>query len=392
MKHAVVLDIGSSKVVTMCAGRAGQDGLVVYGADVRNYSGYRFGAFSNVKELQRAIMESLQATQRECGFKLREVSIAVPAPFSQLFVGTGTLSFDSAPKRITGADIDMLINTSLPKQPPEGCRLIHSTPYSFVLDGAQKAELPANASASRIEAMVSHVYVCENFLKPVQEAIEQMHLHAGVCISAPLASALMLIPEKDRRKPSVLLDVGYTHTDVNVVFNSAIVASDTIELGGMQLAGDLAYGLSVTQTVAERVKRKYVFSQDYQDSVELLRTAEGTKSVERATIQYIIEERAKELCFLVDDSMREMGIDVDKQPSICLTGGGLALMRGSREYLEEMLGASVRKDMPWMPRMNSPNYASVFGTMEFVLHTADEEAYVQNEGGMLQKLKELFVK
>ncbi len=392
MKHAVVLDIGSSKVASMCAGRAGQDGLVVYGADVRNYSGYRFGAFSNNKELQRAIMESLQSTQRECGFKLREVSISVPAPFSRLYVGTGTLSFDSAPKRITGADIDMLINTSLPKQPPEGCRLIHSTPYSFVLDGVAKNELPSNALASRIEAMVSHVYVCEKFLNPVQEAIEQMHLRAGVCISAPLASALMLIPEKDRRKPTVLLDVGYTHTDVSVVLNSAIVASDTVELGGMHFANDIAYGLNISQTAAEQVKRKYVFSQDYQDSTELIRTAEGTKSVERATIQYIIEERAKELCFMADDTMRQLGVDTDKQPSICLTGGGLALMRGSCEYLEEMLGATVRKDMPWMPRMNSPNYASVFGTMEFVLHTADEDAYAQNEGGVLQRLKELFVK
>jgi len=391
LKHAVVLDIGSSKVVSMCAARTGQDGLTVFGADIRNYSGYRFGTFANVKDLQRAITESLQATQRECGFRLREVTISVPAPFSRLHVGTGRLSVDSAPKRITGADVDMLINTSLPKSPPEGYRLIHSTPFSFMLDGAQRQELPPDAAASRVEAMVSHVYVSEQFLEIVEEAIASVGMHAGVCISSPLAAALMLIPEKDRRSPAVLVDVGYATTDVSVVLSSAIVAQDTLEMGGMQFTGDLAYGLQVTQSVAEQVKRRYVFSMDYQDSTELLRTSEGTRSVERATIQYIVEERAKELCFLIDESMREMGVDVDKQPGVCLTGGGLALMRGSREYLEEMLGLHVRRDMPWMPRMNSPNYASAFGVMEFVLHTTPEEAALP-EGGMLRRLKELFVK
>jgi cell division protein FtsA len=392
LKHAVVLDIGSSKVVSICAGRVGQDGMAVHGADVRAYSGYRHGAFSDIKDMQRAIVESLEATQRECGFRLREVAISVPAPFSKLHIGTGSFASDSTPKRITSTDIDMLINTSLPEESPAGCRLIHSTPYTYVLDGVTSQDLPADAAASRASAMVSHVYVCDEFLAPVQEAVRQAGMLPGVCISAPLAQSLMLIPEKDRQKPCVLLDVGYTHTDVCVALQSAIVAQDTLEIGGMHFTNDLAYGFEITQSVAELVKRRYVFSLDYQDSVELLRTPQGTRSVERAQIQYILEERAKELCFMVDDSMREMGVDMRQPPVLCLTGGGMAMIRGSREYLEDMLGMKVRRDMPWMPRMNSPNYASAFGTLEFVLHTGSEDALSQGEGGVLRRLKELFVK
>ncbi len=120
MKHATVLDIGSSKVVSMCAGRVGKDGLAVHGADVRAYEGYCAGRIVNTADLHRAIGESLMATQRECGFKLREVSISVPAPFTKVFIGTGMQEFSSPPKRITGEDIDMLINISLPKEEMEG--------------------------------------------------------------------------------------------------------------------------------------------------------------------------------------------------------------------------------------------------------------------------------
>jgi len=392
LKNAVVLDIGSSKVVSICASRIGLDGLAVHGADIRSYNGYRFGEFSDISNIKQVVLDSLKATERECGFYLRDVVISIPAPFTELVIGTGKLSFESAPKRITGADIDKLISASLPQAPPEGCRLIHSTPFSYVVDGAKKEELNADTSAAVIEAEVSHVYARESFLKPVQEAIKQADMRPGVSISTQLGQALMLIPEKERQKPTVLLDVGYTHTDISIVLHSAIVAQKTLEVGGMHLAGDLAYGLDVPIAIAEPVKRRYVFSLDYQDSIELVRTPQGTYSVERSLIQYIIEERAHELCYMIVDAIAELGIAAACKPAIHLTGGGLALMRGSLEYLEKMLGLSVRRDMPWMPRMNSPNYASTFGTLEFALNASKNGASVhQAESGVFGWLKELFI-
>lgn len=390
LKHAVVLDIGSSKVVGLCAERVGNDGLKVHGADARTYAGYRFGVFQNTDSLQRAIVDCLLATQRECGFRLREVTVSVPVSFTKLLLGTGLIEFPSHPKRISGADIDMLINESLPKEAPEGCVLIHSTPYSYTLDGVKGPDLPQDAVASRLESEVSHVYVQEAFLAPVKAAIKSAGMQPGVCISAALAQSLMLIPGKVRQMPAILLDVGYLHTDVVVSLHSAMIAQDTVQAGGYHFAADLAYGLQVPLAVAEQVKRRYVFSEDYQDSVELMRTPEGTRSVERAQVQYILEERASELCFMIDDVIREL--HPGNAPVIYLTGGGLAMMRGSREYLEHMLGWKVRKDMPWMPRMNSPNYSSVFGIVEFILHAGDDTALQIEENGMLRRFKELFVK
>ncbi len=392
MKHAVVLDIGSSKIVSLCAGRVGADGLKVYGADIRNYAGYRFGRFRDIENLQRAIVESLRATERECGFRLREVTISVPAPFTELKLSSGMIEFPSQPKRITGADIDMLMNTSLHGDAMDGCCLIHSTPYSYMLDGIKRPDLPQDAVTSRLEADISHVYVQNLFLEPVREAIKQAGMYPGVCISAALAQALMLIPEKARQTPAVLLDVGYMHTDVVAVLQSAIIGQDSVEAGGYHFASDLAYGLSVPVSVAEQAKRRYTFLEDYQDSVELLRTPDGSRSVPRAEIQYMLEERAKELCFMIDDAMHELRVPLGSETVLYLTGGGIAMMRGSREYLEEMLGMPVKKDMPWMPRMNSPNYASVFGTLEFILHAGGETALQPLESSVLRRVKDFFVK
>ncbi|MDR1620223.1 MAG: hypothetical protein LBS18_06145 [Clostridiales bacterium] len=392
MRHAVVLDIGSSKIVTLCADRVGNDGLRVYGADIRAHAGFRFGKLLDAENLKRTAVETLLAAERECGFRFKEITIAAPAAFTRVLVKKGSLKLSSQPKRITGADIDMLINTSMPKEPPEGFCLIHSTPFSYTLDGKKRYGLPQDAMAAKFEAEVSHVYVSTAFLEPVKGAIKYAGMQPGVCVSAALAQALMVIPEKARNRPAILLDVGYTNTDVVIALQSAIIGQDVIESGGYHLASDLAYGFTVPLLSAEKVKRRYTFSLDYQDSTELIRTPEGTRSVDRAQVRQIIEARAGELCFMIDDALRELNVDVAAGPIIYLTGGGIAMMKGSREYLQDMLGIRIRKDMPWMPRMNSPNYGSVFGAMEFILHAGADTALQPLEGGVFSRLKGLFQK
>ena len=95
---------------------------------------------------------------------------------------------------------------------------------------------------------------------------------------------------------------------------------------------------------------------------------------------------------MIDDSIRELGVNIHDHPATYLSGGGLGMVRGSREYLENMLGIKVKRDMPWMPRMNSTNYMSAYGTLEFVLHTDAETVLPQPDTGMFRRIKDLFAK
>ena len=398
MKHTVVLDIGSSKVVCLCGGRVGRDGVAVYGADIQPYAGYRHQQWEDSTQLQEAVIRAVEAAQRECNFRLREVVVSVPAPFMKLHIGEAAVNIGTPggkPKRITEEDIDMLISESMPEEVPEGYTLMHSTPVYYLLDGLKKHEAPLDLMTERLEAKVSHAYVQEAFLAPIREVLEDMDIEVNACIAAPLAQSLLLVPREKRIKPAVLIDIGYTHTDISVIEHDALLASATIEVGGRHFASDLQYGLKVPLHVAEQAKRRYTFCLDYQDSVELLRTPQGTRQVERATIQYIVEERARELCAMIYETLQELQVDVFAKPFLHVTGGGIGLMHGGVDFMENMLGMKINRETPWMPRMSSPNYSSAFGTLEFVLHASEEDMgrfQESAENGMLRKLKEFFLK
>lgn len=51
--------------------------------------------------------------------------------------------------------------------------------------------------------------------------------------------------------------------------------------------------------------------------------------------------------------------------------------------------------MPWMPRLSSPNYASAFSVMDFVMHAEEEDSVdrlvgMVSESRFIKKIRELF--
>ena len=89
-----------------------------------------------------------------------------------------------------------------------------------------------------------------------------------------------------------------------------------------------AFGLDVPMDAAEQAKRRFVFSLDYQDKTEVLRTAAGSKKVSHQAISYIIEARAGELAGMIRREMEQLGVNLDARPAVYVSGGGLLMMRG----------------------------------------------------------------
>lgn len=398
MKPAAVLDIGSSKVVCLCGSMADGDGIVVHGAGVCAYEGYRDGAFIDKQSLHNAVVEALQKSEQESRIRIRDVALTVPAAFSDLLLTDATLSLGK-PRKTEAADIDRLIALSLEKcKKKPGYTLMHSTPVFFLVDGVSSTEVPEGITTDEISALISHMFVQEAYIRTVQESLDDMGVEISMCVSAQLGESVMLIPEKERVRPAVLIDVGYYQTEISVVENTALTAISTLPIGGYQFASDLSFGLDVPMDAAEQAKRRYVFSLDLQEKSEVLRTAAGSKKVSRSAISYIIEARATELAGMLRREMENMGVNLDARPAVYVSGGGLLMMRGGLDFMRKALNLPLKRDMPWTPRLSSPNYCSAFGALDFVLKAnrpqEDTTASGSEEklGSLLKKIKEFFMK
>lgn len=365
-QYSAILDIGSSKIICMICSAAHRDGLAIHGAGICEYKGYRHGSFVDERALCDAVVEAIHAAEVEAKRRVRDIAVGVPAPFSFLHVNDCVVDINGA--RITDDDVEELLNISLDFEHPKGYELVHSTPVAFRIDGMEKAENPVGDVGRKLSARVSHVFVRSDFKKLVDEALESIELEADIYVSVPLATGLFLIPQRERMNKALLIDVGHTHTDVCLLRNAALADMRTLDIGGMHFSNDLAYGLQIPAAVAENVKRRYVYSLDYQDTIDIIRIPDSQAlRVEHEVVQFILEERTKELADLIAEASHSMGATIEPGLPIYLTGGGISLMRGSCEFLERYYGVPVEVKMPWMPRLSSPNYASAYGVMDFVL-------------------------
>ena len=393
MKPAAVLDIGSSKIVCLCGSFASHDGMTVHGVSVCPYGGYQDGAFTDHRSLHNAIVDAVSRTEQEARIRIREIALSVPAPFCKITMAEAALPIGGRSKRVMAEDIDDVISLSLKKVKAGGYVLMHSTPVSFTVGGVVSSTLPTGAKATELGALVSHMYVREDFVEAVSQVLSAMDIEISMSVSAQLCGALAIIPEKERVRPAILIDMGYTHTDVSIVENAALTDTRTIGVGGKQIAADLAFGLDIPLETAEQVKRRYVFLQEPLSQTEIVRTPAGAKRVEHAAIELIVEARADELVSLLRTAIQEMGISPEASPVTYLTGGGLAMMKNGADYLKRGLQLPVQRDTPWVADMDTPNYTSAFAALDFVLRaTGDDVVTNTSPGTLVDRLKNLFTK
>ena len=393
MKPTAVLDIGSSKIVCLCGSFVNRDGITVHGVSVCPYHGYQGGSFSDHRSLHNAIVEAVSHTEQEARLRIREIAVSVPAPFCKLVMTEAALPIGSRSKRVMAEDIDDVISLSLKKVKLSEYVLMHSTPVSFTVGGVVSSTLPTGAKTEELGALVSHMYVREDFVKAMEQVLATLDIEISMSVSSQLCGALAIIPEKERVRPAVLIDVGYTHTDVSLVENAALTDIRTIEIGGKHFASDLAFGLDVPLETAEQVKRRYVFLQEPLSTTEIVRTPAGAKRVDHAAIELILEARASELVSLIREALKEMGISPEASPVTYLTGGGFAMMKGGIDYLKRGLQLSIQRDTPWVVDMDTPNFTSAFAALDFVLRaTSDDVVTDTSPGTVVDRLKNLFTK
>lgn len=384
-QNTAILDIGSSKIICLICSPDGREGIIVRGAGIREYDGYKDGRFLDGQQFSDAVVEALTMAEEEAKVRVRDVNVGVPAPFIKLILHDGRVELAGRGRRVTPETVDALIDESLRFEQPAGYVLMHSTPIEFDLGGAVRPDIPMGQALPAIAAPVSHVYVREDFKAAVSAALDRVGLDADMYIGVPLSSGLFMIPPAERADCAVLIDVGGRHTDISLLRGNALVACETIPVGGGHFTGDLAFALGVARPVAEGIKRRYVYSLDYQDSIDTVRVPSGgVLRVEHAAIQYIVEARTRELAELVKNTIVEMGVRLSPSLPVYLTGGGVTLMRGSCEFIEKEIGVPIKVRMPWMPRLSSPNYASAFSVMDFVIHAGEEDNAGRLEGMGLQ--------
>ena len=90
-------------------------------------------------------------------------------------------------------------------------------------------------------------------------------------------------------------------------------------------------------------------------------------------VSEIIEARVEHLCHLINKVFEQSPIAIARRTRVFLTGGGLAMMRGSKDILQKYLKRQVRLTNIQAPQLSTPNYYTVLGLLDYVFEKRTQQ-------------------
>ena len=165
-------------------------------------------------------------------------------------------------------------------------------------------------------------------VRNVATCVTRCHLEVEGKVVSPYAAALGCLVDDETQLGITLIDLGGGTTSVAVFFDSELIYTDSIPLGGLHVTRDLARGLSTPVTQAERIKTLYGSCQpspsDSRQMIEIPPIADDGASestiVPRSMLVGIIRPRMEEIFEMVQAELRRSGFEQHVRAGECSEG------------------------------------------------------------------------
>ncbi len=384
------IDFGTCKIVTLVAETSGAQRCDIVGAGISDYDGYMDGEWNNADALNDCILASVKEAQTQSKRVIREINVGVPGEFTRVYAVETSITIQGADPRVTPKHVEKIFESADKQLLPVRGVVIHRSPAWFMVDGGKKTLEPVGLKGTDLKAMVSFVVADTFFLDDVMARFSDLNITVSGFFSSCTGEAMLYLLEEDRDKTAFLIDIGYLCTDIMAVEGDAIIFQKTVPVGGGHIAADIAEGLEISLENAEKIKRDFVYGISTITQSYMVSSGDGVKTTTytQEEVSAVLEPRVDEIADLIKESIESSGIKLGNWSTFYLTGGGLSLNRGGRDYLAARLDKPVRDTIKRTIKLSSPVYASAMGLMDLILDTI--ESRNAPTGGVAGGIKDFF--
>jgi cell division protein FtsA len=375
-----VLDVGTSKIACLIArltpenDRAALEGRThrsrILGIGHQRSRGVKSGQIVDMEEAESAIRLTVDAAERMAGAPVESVIVTASGGrlASQHFAAKTAIGG----RPVAESDIHRVLEASATHPLHRGRVVMHSLPMGFALDGVAGIRDPKNMIGDELSVDL-HVATCDQAAaRNLILAVERGHLSIEAMAAAPYAAGLSVLEADEAEMGVVVIDMGAGSTSIAVFSGGALAHMDAVTLGGYHVTMDIARGLDVRLSDAERLKTYYGAAisspSDERETISFDHVGESGEHPVHAPKSHlvrIIRPRIEETLEFLRDRLAQAGYPAGSGRRIVLTGGACQLT-GLPETARRILGGQVRVGRPLgvdgLPEAaKSPAFAAAVG-------------------------------
>ncbi len=397
-----VLDVGTTKIVCLIARLmpAEQSDLLrgrthrcrILGIGHQRSRGLKGGAVIDMEEAEDAIRHAVDAAERMAGVQAESVIVNVSG--GRLGSQRFSAQVNIGGRAVGESEIHRVLESAASCAAGPGRTVLHSLPVGYSLDDTRAIRDPRDMIGEKLGADM-HVASCDAAaVRNLMVAVERCHLEIEAVVASPYASALSVLVEDEADMGVAVIDMGGGTTSIAIFNDGRLSHVDAIAVGGNHVTTDVARGLTLRVSDAERLKTYYgsciVSPSDEREVISVAQAGDDENHpthMPKSQLVHIIRPRVEEILELVRDRLAGAGYAPHAGLRVILTGGACQLT-GLPEAARRILSPHVRIGRPLgvqgLPESaKSPAFAASVGLLVYPQAAALEHFEPRRSSHML---------
>ena len=322
----VGLEIGTSKICVVVGEQSADGSLNIIGLGQSRSRGVRKGEICNPEHVEEDLRAAIFEAEQMADVEIRSVYLGVSGGHVRGFNNRGTHVVVSAEREISPDDVDDVIKNAKAINLPAENTVIHAIRQHFFVDGQDGVTNPVGMLGARLEVDMHVIHGHANRLQNAIRLVKGTQLEVEDVVFTGIAGSLALLTSDQKEMGALVIDIGGGTTEYVVYSDGAIRHTGVLAVGGDHVSNDLAYGLKVPLTRAEKLKIEHgsALISDNAKGHTISITNELGLELKRINVEHlqrIMSLRIEEIFRLIAQELEQAGLTDYLRAGVFLCGG-----------------------------------------------------------------------
>jgi cell division protein FtsA len=368
------LEIGTSKICIVVGEQNADGGLNIIGLGQSRSRGVRKGEIINPEQVEEDLRAAVFEAEQMADVEIRRVYLGVSGGHIRGFNNRGVHPVVSADREISQDDVDDVVKNAKAINLPAENTVIHAVRQHFFVDGQDGVTNPVGMLGARLEVDMHVIHGHANRLQNVIRLVRATSLDVEEIVFNGIATSLALLSNEQKELGALVIDIGGGTTEYVVYSDGVIRHSGVLAVGGDHVSNDLAYGLKVPLSRAEKLKVEYgnaLITEAAKGQTISINNELGLelKRVNVEHLQRIMSLRLEEIFQLIAQELEAVGLTDYLRAGVFLCGGG-SRVPGIVQLAENVFQMNVAPGHAsaisgLTTALDQPEFASAIGLVKF---------------------------
>ena len=370
----VGLEIGTSKICVVVGEQTAEGTVNIIGLGQSPSNGVRKGEICDTEKVEQEVRAAVFEAEQMADVEIRSVYLGVTGGHVRGFNNRGMHPVVSADREISEDDVKDVIKNAKAINLPAENTVVHAVRQHFFVDGHDGVTNPVGMLGARLEVDMHVIHGHANRLQNAIRLVRATQLEVDEIVFNGIASSLALLTPDQKELGALVIDIGGGTTEYVVYSDGVIKHSGVLAVGSDHVSNDLAYGLKVPLSRAEKLKREYgsALVSDEARGQQISITNDlglALKTVNVEHMQRIMSLRLEEIFEIIAHEMEKAGLSDYLRAGVFLCGGG-SRVTGLEQLAERVFQMTVTRGHSTTlggitAALDQPEFATSIGLVKY---------------------------